>query len=122
MRVISVKTNKTFEIKEIDNDYKELQKLVDGYIEPVHPISAYENNLLLPGTLFLVDEEGLLKDKEINVYGTLLYNGNSLSPYPIVGDLVILGETKDDFRGLTDDEVSKLTAKLRLYGVKEKTY
>ena len=57
MNVIVVKTNDTYKIVNINNDYKELQNIVGGLIEPVHPTIAYQTEMLLPGTLFIVDEE-----------------------------------------------------------------
>ena len=101
MNVIVVKTNDTYEIVNINNDYKELQNIVGGLIEPVHPTIAYQTEMLLPGTLFIVDEEGLLKEKALNKFGTLLYNGNTLNYYPIV---------------VGYKNVDRLKAKLREYG------
>lgn len=121
MNVIVVKTNDTYEIVNINNDYKELQNIVGGLIEPVHPTIAYQTEMLLPGTLFIVDEEGLLKEKALNKFGTLLYNGNTLNYYPIVGDLILIAETIDmeDFRGLTDEEIDQFKARLKAFGIKE---
>lgn len=123
MNVIVVKTNDTYQIVNINNDYKELQNIVGGLIEPVHPTIAYQTEMLLPGTLFIVDEEGLLKDKALNKFGTLLYNGNALNYYPIVGDLILIAETIDmeDFRGLTDEEIDQFKARLKAFGIKEES-
>ena len=116
MNVIVVKTNDTYKIVNINNDYKELQNIVGGLIEPVHPTIAYQTEMLLPGTLFIVDEEGLLKEKALNKF-----NGNALNYYPIVGDLILIAETIDmeDFRGLTDEEIDQFKARLKAFGIKE---
>lgn len=103
MKCILVNTNDTFKI--VDSD--DLQYLVGGYVEVVRPTAGYTDKLLLRENIFVCDEEGLCKDKRSNYFGTLLYNGlfGSNKIYPIAGDIVIVGESKDDFRSLTDEEV-----------------
>ena len=121
MNVIVVRTNDTYQIVNINNDYRELQNIVGGLIEPVHPTIAYQTEMLLPGTLFIVDEEGLLKEKALNSCGTVLYNGNALNYYPIVGDLILIAETIDmeDFRGFIDEEIDQFKVRLKAFGIKE---
>lgn len=78
----------------------DLQRIVGGYIEIVRPIG-------LPSKYLIVcDEEGVLKNLEVNKAGSLLYSA------PIVGDIVIM---KDGFRngepdivGMDDEEATIL--------------
>lgn len=62
-----------------------LQNIVGGYIEIVRP-RGMESPLC-----FICDEEGLLKDKDINVFASFLY-GTIDHGNPIVGDIVIMQE------------------------------
>ena len=56
---------------------EELQALVGGYIEVV-PQRVH------PDKVYLCDEEGLLKDKEVNISVTETID------YPVVGDILII--------------------------------
>ena len=59
---------------------EELQRAVGGYIEIVP---------LTDKTVMVVDEEGKLKGKEINVFATALYQGlRKVNDY-IVGDVIV---------------------------------
>lgn len=80
-----------------------LANAVDGWIELVHPIR------LSDPLCMIVDEEGLLKYKFPNSFGSYLY-GSDLHYNPIVGDIVVMatgfrnGEL--DIVGLTDNQVA----------------
>lgn len=108
-KVVVVSTTGNVSIIElkIDEDglvLKDLQRLVGGYIEIVPPRG-------LPSPYVLVcDEEGLLKQKPVNVIGTTLYGD------PIVGDIVIM---KDGFRdgepdivGMDDDHATRIARQI----------
>lgn len=66
MKIIVKKPHDKFCIEEIENDVKEIQKVIGGYFECV----PYGNNLIV------MDEEGKLKNYEPNItvmhYGTLV--------------------------------------------------
>ena len=117
MKCILVNTNDTFKI--VDSD--DLQYLVGGNVEVVRPTAGYTDKLLLRENVFVCDEEGLCKEKECNYFGTLLYNGlfGPKQIYPLAGEIVIVGESKEDFRSLTDDEVDYYTNILKLLRFKE---
>ena len=73
-------------ITAVPQSLKELQDLVGGYIEEVVILRRAQ-----PFTM-IVDEEGLLKEKPINLYATLL------AETTIVGNAVILiGEARRKF-------------------------
>ena len=118
MRVIVVKTDNTFEIKDIKGELKDYQDIVGGYIEPVRPAAAYRHKLMTLGLIFIVDEEGHMKNKDTNLVGTYLYNGSFVG-YPIAGDIMFIGETDEEFRGLTDDEIMSLTQLFRILHCEE---
>ena len=74
------------ETREIGNTLKQLQALVDGWIETV---------TLSRDIVIVMNEEGRLRGMEPNVLG-------------FVGPLVFVGRDGDDFRGLTEREAELL--------------
>lgn len=88
--------------------YKTIGEAVDGWAEVVHPKG-------LPDPFcMVVNEEGLLRELPLNLFGCMLYDtvhhGN-----PIVGDIVILKEGfttpgERDFIGLDEDDIKFLGA------------
>lgn len=121
MKVIVVKPNNTFKVVETAGELEDLQGLVGGYIEAVRPTAGYENATLKLGNVFLCDEEGHLKEKPLNRWGTILYNGVSKDIHPIVGDIVIIGESNENFRGLLDDEIGYYKTWFMFGGILEVT-
>ncbi|MGL5153123.1 MAG: DUF3846 domain-containing protein [Clostridium sp.] len=122
MNVIVIKPNNTYSIVDTDGNIKDLQNLVGGYVEPVRPTAAYVHAMLKTDNLFLCDEEGLLKEKAFNRWGTMMYNGISEKIHPVVGDIVIIGESEEDFRGLSNDEISYYRTWFKFGGIEEVCY
>lgn len=86
MKILKVEPNsETFEAVEIENDLTAMQKVIDGYIEVV----TLNDNLLL-----IVDEEGVLKDKPLNIVGN----------YPFRGTVVLVGYENEEFADCPLDE------------------
>jgi hypothetical protein len=85
--------------------YKSLQPEVGGYFEIVHP-----RGLKHPFVM-IVDEEGLLKDKPLNLCGSVLYETRKHDS-PIVGDIVIMredyGAEGPDIFGLEEQHIEEL--------------
>lgn len=82
-----------------DDTLHGLQRLVGGYIEIVRP------RLLPRDWVMVVDDEGKLKDYEINALGTILYH----SPWDTInGDIVLVREdmVPDDEGFMVPDLVS----------------
>lgn len=81
--------------------YKSVGEAVGGYIEIVRP------KRLNPPYCMVVNEEGLLHNLPLNLYGSYLY-GTDLHGNPIAGDIVILkeewGNDGIDLAGLPDEE------------------
>jgi hypothetical protein len=71
---------------------EELQDLVGGYIEVARTLS---------GTWLVIDEEGKLKNKPLNVSATRIYQYGSHDP--IVGDAVLV-TTFFELNGPDDEE------------------
>lgn len=117
---ILVRTNNTYQVLDAD-----VLKVLDCFIEIVRPRAAYEENLLKLSNVFICDEEGLMKDLEVNKTGTILYNGlKSAELYPIVGNIFIIGEKRDsfgdlDFRDLTSKEIDFYKKLLKKFGIQE---
>lgn len=65
--------------------YEEIGEVVGGYIEVVHPV-----HLGAPMCL-VVNEEGLLENLDLNLFGSILY-GMAEHGQPILGDVVIAKE------------------------------
>lgn len=95
MKGIVITTDNELEIKDFGEPlHKTLGEAVGGYIEVVRLAGPYR---------MIVDEEGLLKDYEVNPMASYLYNGNY-----IVGNAVIMKEGyvdgEPDIVGLNDVE------------------
>ena len=83
--IITIDTNGNITPIDLDTrslDLKLLQALVDGYIEVVHPVPF--GGPIFDDVVMIVDENGLNKNKPVNVLASALYNGYD----PIVGDVV----------------------------------
>ena len=91
MRVVYVEPNKPPYVAEIEDTLEGKQKAVQGYIEPVY----IEND----GTCLIGNEEAKL----IGMEGNRRIGPSSI----IAGPFFVCGTTVEDFRGLTDEEVTK---------------
>ena len=91
MRVVYVEPNKPPYVAEVEDTLEGKQKAVQGYIEPVY----IEND----GTCLIGNEEAKL----IGMEGNRRIGPSSI----IAGPFFVCGTTEEDFRGLTDEEVTK---------------
>ena len=86
-------------------DYKWMQEQVGGWIEIVRP------RRLPDGFVMIVDEEGLLKEKPLNMVGSWFYETDKHGS-PIVGDVLIMkeefGDEGPECVGMTEEEVDKI--------------
>lgn len=93
MRVVYVEPNKPPYIAEISHTLEAEQRAVQGLIEVVYPHNGDD-------ICYICNEEGKLIGMEGN---RTIYGGNTI----LAGPFFICGLTEDDFRGLTDEEVTK---------------
>ena len=81
MKAILIPVNGKSKLIEIDNELEALQKAVGGYIETV---------TIASDCCLIVDEEGRLKDKPLNITA-------SRFGLPLVGDVLVVGVHYDHF-------------------------
>ena len=106
MRGVVVTTNNELYVKEFAPPlYQSIGEVVGGWIEIVRP-RGLKHRLVM-----VVNEEGLLRNLPLNVFGSILY-GFHIHGNPIVGDIVIMKEdyTVDglDFVELTDSDIQEI--------------
>lgn len=98
MKAMKIYADGTTAVIEIANELEALQQAVGGHIEVVH--------LPIDGDLLIVDEEGLIKDREPNKVASLL------AQQPIVGDVLIVSENGEDF-GDVDPQLCIFVAQMQ---------
>lgn len=108
MKGVVFTTDETMFVKEFTQPlYKSIGKVVDGWIEVVHP-----RGLKHP-LCFICNEEGLIRDLPLNPLGSLWY-GTLEHGCPIAGNIVVMKEgiTEEgpDIVGLTEDEIRQIKA------------
>ena len=106
MRGVVVTTNNELYVKEFAPPlYQSIGEVVDGWIEIVRP-RGLKHRLVM-----VVNEEGLLRNLPLNVFGSILY-GIHIHGNPIVGNIVFMKEdyTIDglDFVELTDSDIQEI--------------
>lgn len=84
--ILLTETNEVTELN-IENDYREMQKYIDGYFDAV---------ALQGKAVMLVDDEGLLKGKEPNMFASII------SEQYIVGKALVVGVDDEDFCDIPD--------------------
>lgn len=94
MKVLLIKPYNKIEEVEIDNIIPDCQKLVDGYIEPVY-VSIRSGDYVL-----LVNEEGKIMNLAPNIFN-------------LVGNIVIVKQSNEDFIGLNDKDITMLKNELK---------
>lgn len=93
MKLIEITTNDEINLIESRDVCEDAKKRLNGYIQIVRP-----SKMKIPYVM-LVDDEGLIKDLELNAIGSVFYLG------AIVGNVYIVKIDQDDVIGLSDDEV-----------------
>lgn len=105
MKHILIKTNNEFSVYESEYDslsFDECNKLINGWIEVVN-IAREETDIFPYNCAFIVDEEGLLKDLEINLFAS--WRTNRL----IVGNVILTkGDGKGDLIGFDENEMKNV--------------
>ncbi len=95
MKVLKVERFRAPEAVEMDNTLEALQGAVDGYIEVFRPWRG--------PVAVICNEEGKLRGMGPNIrIGTEI----------LAGTILVVGLDGEEFRGLTEDEITKYTALL----------
>lgn len=98
MRVVYVEPNKPPYVAEVEHTLEGEQRAVKGLIEAVYPDDS--------PTCIICNEEAKLIGMEGNRW---LGDGSTV----IAGPFFVCGLTEDDFRGLTDEEVTRYMAEFK---------
>ena len=108
MKGLVITTKYEMRVQEFsDPAYKSIGEAVDGWIEIVHPVRLGRPYCMV------VNEEGLLRNLPMNIFGSYLY-GTDTHGSPIVGNIVLLKEGINsdgdyDFLGLTEQDIECLS-------------
>ena len=86
MKTVKVTPDNIISIINVDfDDFRDLQKAVGGHFETVSTKTLYET-FKMP-MIMLVDEDGIMKQKEVNRLGSYFYDADRHG-WPILGDVV----------------------------------
>ena len=103
-KMLFISTENAVEIVDVNND--QIREKIGGWIEIVRPVG-------LPNYCLIVDEEGLLKQKKFNLYGSYWY-GYYRHNAPIVGDILVSKlDEEGNFIELTSDDIIYINDKIR---------
>jgi len=104
-KALFVSVNGEFEVRDFDyeSEYSVVSGAVGGYIERIY--------LPKQGVCLWVNEEGKLRDLELNTYGTALWANNYGLTDWIAGDIIITGDTDSEgySLGLSEAQLALLT-------------
>ena len=104
-KALFISVNGNIEVREFskEQEYKVISTAVGGFVEAV--------SLPKQKVVLWVNEEGKLRDLELNTYGTALWANNFGLTDWIAGDIIITGETDEEgySTGLTDEQISLLS-------------
>lgn len=109
MKGIVITTKNAMRVQEFSAPaYQSISDAVGGWLEIVHP-----KRLKRPYCM-IVNDEGLLRNLPLNVFGSLLY-GTDYHGNPIVGDIVLIKEGINsngecDLVGLDEQDIQNLGA------------
>ena len=98
MKVIRKKVGELPEIIEINNTLKDIQREVEGLIQPVQSV-------VIRGGLFLVNEEGLINGMEPNCY---------IEGHRFFGPVLFAGTSGEDFADAPAEAVQRFENQKRL--------
>ena len=94
MKTIKITAHNKISIIDVDfGDYKAMQKAVGGYVETVATEQMYD--FFKRPVIMLVDEEGHMKELELNVIGTVVYGMVLAQPAGMYGE---------DMEGISEPE------------------
>ena len=87
MKTVKVTPDNIISVIDVNfDDFRDLQKAVGGHFEIVSTKTLYET-FKMP-MIMLVDEDGIMKQKEVNRLGSYFYDADRHG-WPILGDIVL---------------------------------
>jgi hypothetical protein len=107
MKALKITTGNEIAAIEVEQPpYRSVGAIVGGPIEITRPRGLARHLVMV------VDEEGRLRDKNVNLIGSALY-GTLKHGSPIVGDIVLMREEPGpdgyDLSGLSNEDITELT-------------
>lgn len=110
MKTLKITSDNELYIIDVDmNNYKAIQEEIGGYFETVHTQLMFD--YFKAPVLMLVDEEGLLKELPLNLFGSYFYetqkHGN-----PIAGDVILAIAVGEDITGFSESDARQWGEKL----------
>ena len=117
METIKITTDNKISIIDLDfKNYKAIQKEIGGHFETVSTKTLYET-FKMP-MIMLVDEDGIMKQKEVNRLGSYFYDADRHG-WPILGDVVFAIAVGEDIEAPSDAEALKIFLKMNFSYLKE---
>lgn len=110
MNAIKITSDNKVSIIKINKPYEDYKKNINGWPEYIKPRFAS------PGTVLVVDDNGLMKNLPVNKAGSLMY-GTLIHNNPIVGDILVIkfgfnGNGEPDCFALNDEEAQSVMNEL----------
>jgi len=104
MKMLFISTENV--VEEVDVNDDQIREKIGGWMEIVRPVG-------LPNFCLVVDEEGLLKQKKFNLYGSYWY-GYYRHNAPIVGDILVSKlDEEGNFIDLTSEDITYIKGQIK---------
>lgn len=106
MKTIKITTDNVVSIIDVNfNDFRSIQNAIGGYFETVKTQKMWD--YFKCPMMFLVDEEGDIKQLPLNQLGSYFYD-TERHGWPIVGDIILAVPDGEYILGLEDAETMKI--------------
>lgn len=117
MKTVKVTPDNIISVINVDfDDFRDLQKAVGGHFETVSTKTLHET-FKMP-MIMLVDEDGIMKQKEVNRLGSYFYDADRHG-WPILGDVVFAIAAREDIEAPDDAEALMVFLKMNFSYLKE---
>ena len=106
MKTVKVTPDNIISVIDVNfDDFRDLQKAVGGHFEIVSTKTLFET-FKMP-MILLVDEDGRMKQKEVNRLGSYFYDADRHG-WPILGDVVFAIAAGEDIEAPSDAEALRI--------------
>ena len=117
MKTVKVTPDNIISVIDVNfDDFRDLQKAVGGRFEIVSTKTLFET-FKMP-MILLVDEDGRMKQKEVNRLGSYFYDADRHG-WPILGDIVFAIAAGEDIEAPDDAEALKIFLKMNFSYLEE---